>query len=316
MKRTFVSTAVLCSLVTFASGQAGQATEDSARQAWLGIATNKLPEILYQHLDIPTGSGLAVDYVAPGSPAERGGLQKDDILVRLDEQLLINPEQLSVLVRQRAVGSTATLEVLRKKEPLSLQVEFGSLPPAMAEKRPLPSSPSGGASSIDQLLEEFLGEDLLGDALDRLRQEGGVRGVDPLLMDQFQSLLENRLGEVLPPSGPGVHRRVMNFDGEELLLQDQEGSIKVFSKEGKKWLEARDGDNEVVFSGPYETEEEKAKVPEALRDRLGSVSMAGGDLSEQLRQTFQFQLPPVPAVPEGEGEGLKELIPELPSEED
>ena len=52
------------------------------------------------------GVGLLVNHVVPGSPAKLAGIEKHDVLHRLDDQYLINPPQLAVLIRTREPGDT------------------------------------------------------------------------------------------------------------------------------------------------------------------------------------------------------------------
>jgi len=67
--------------------------------AWLGLTASKPPAALRHQLKLPDGTGLVVDFVQPKSPADQAGIKQYDLLTRLNEQVLINPEQLAVLVR-------------------------------------------------------------------------------------------------------------------------------------------------------------------------------------------------------------------------
>ena len=59
-------------------------TVDVATEASLGIAVSSMPEVLTSHLGevIGDGRGVLVAEVMQGSPAEKAGLKKHDILVR------------------------------------------------------------------------------------------------------------------------------------------------------------------------------------------------------------------------------------------
>jgi len=67
--------------------------------AWLGLTASKPPAALRHQLKLPDGTGLVVDFVQPKSPADQAGIKQYDLLTRLNEQVLVNPEQLAVLVR-------------------------------------------------------------------------------------------------------------------------------------------------------------------------------------------------------------------------
>src|SRR5687768_16468865 len=59
---------------------------------FLGVETAPASATLSAHLDIPKGAGLVVTTVVPDSPAANV-LRPHDILVKLDDQLLIEQRQ-------------------------------------------------------------------------------------------------------------------------------------------------------------------------------------------------------------------------------
>ena len=69
-----------------------------------------------------------MEQVAPGSPAEDAGLKLYDVLLKFDDQLLINPEQLKTLVRMRNPGERVSLSILRQSKPVTLSVELIEAP--------------------------------------------------------------------------------------------------------------------------------------------------------------------------------------------
>ena len=85
--------------------------------AYVGVAASPVSSALANHVDLPSGIGLVVDWIDPQSPA-LDKLQKYDILYQLNDQLLINPSQFAVLVRTYQPGDSVTLKVLRQGKPL------------------------------------------------------------------------------------------------------------------------------------------------------------------------------------------------------
>ena len=57
--------------------------------AWLGLGVEEASEALAAQLDLKDGEGLVVTFVASESPAAKAGFQKNDVLTRLDDQLLV-----------------------------------------------------------------------------------------------------------------------------------------------------------------------------------------------------------------------------------
>jgi hypothetical protein len=66
--------------------------------------------------------GLVVDELVPDSPAAKAGLKEYDVLQKLDDQLLVNPEQLATLVRMHKSGEEITLTVIREGKPTEVKV--------------------------------------------------------------------------------------------------------------------------------------------------------------------------------------------------
>ena len=75
---------------------------------------NQIPPLTRAQLDIPKGVGVAVSYVAEDSPAEKAGLKANDIITKLDDQLIINAQQLQTLIESRKVGDETTITYYRK----------------------------------------------------------------------------------------------------------------------------------------------------------------------------------------------------------
>ena len=81
---------------------------------YLGVETSDVPRVVSEQLGLPRGFGLVVDYVVPDGPAAAAGVQQNDILRMLNDQILTEPDQLSKLIRSFSEGTTVTLTVLRK----------------------------------------------------------------------------------------------------------------------------------------------------------------------------------------------------------
>jgi membrane-associated protease RseP (regulator of RpoE activity) len=83
---------------------------------FLGVNAAVLPMELSVHLTLPEDTGLLVEVVGKDSPAEKAGLQRNDVLAKFDDQILIDPRQLSVLVANKKEGDTVKITYIRKGE--------------------------------------------------------------------------------------------------------------------------------------------------------------------------------------------------------
>ena len=76
---------------------------------WLGVAIVEASAEISAKLAIEPGTGLVVEEVKPASPAAIAGLQRNDVLARLNEQTLTTPAQLKTLVSHRKPGTQVEL---------------------------------------------------------------------------------------------------------------------------------------------------------------------------------------------------------------
>jgi membrane-associated protease RseP (regulator of RpoE activity) len=91
---------------------------------WLGVTMEPVSEELRAQLPLEAGAGLVLRSVAPDSPAAQAGLQIHDVLVKLDDQLLINSNQLSALVQMKKDGEKVRLTYFRGGKPSTAEVQI------------------------------------------------------------------------------------------------------------------------------------------------------------------------------------------------
>jgi len=98
---------------------------------FLGVSVTPLPDSLRGRLQLPAGIGMVVASVEPGSPAQQAGIQPNDVLHKIDDQLLVNAEQLAALVRTFKPGREVRVSLVRGGKPTQLNVRLGQrdLPP-------------------------------------------------------------------------------------------------------------------------------------------------------------------------------------------
>ncbi len=116
------------SVQVFGSGAGAQAAAGAGevmKATWLGVTTEAASDEVRAQLALDPGVGLTVFGVAPESPAAKAGLEKHDILVKFEEQLLMDPDQLRNLVRARQAGDKVGLTYLRKGKKATAKAVLG-----------------------------------------------------------------------------------------------------------------------------------------------------------------------------------------------
>ncbi len=99
----------------------------AVRRGYLGVGvqTVQLPPNMRKELEQDTG--VLLNSVAPESPAEKGGLVVGDILVKLDTDPILSPDDLAAVLRSDLTGKATDLQLIRGgalQEP-KVEIELG-----------------------------------------------------------------------------------------------------------------------------------------------------------------------------------------------
>jgi membrane-associated protease RseP (regulator of RpoE activity) len=95
------------------------------KQTFLGVNTSPIAGRGFEHLKLPRGVGIVMDAVDPGGPAEQAGIRPGDVLEKLDDQLLVNVEQFTALVRAGKPGDEVTITIHRDGKPQAIKAKLG-----------------------------------------------------------------------------------------------------------------------------------------------------------------------------------------------
>lgn len=107
-------------------------------KAWLGVETQVLGGSLAEALGLAGKKGVRVTGVLPDSTAEKAGLKKGDIFLKLDGQVISasRPEDGDLfdnLIRDYKVGDEIELDAVRAGKPEKLKLTLGRRPKTDAE---------------------------------------------------------------------------------------------------------------------------------------------------------------------------------------
>lgn len=91
-------------------------------RGWLGVSIQPLTRELAESFGLDRTTGALVTKVLPGTPAEKAGLQRGDVLLELNGKEIRGVRELQLLVASAKVGETVELVVLRQGERLTLAV--------------------------------------------------------------------------------------------------------------------------------------------------------------------------------------------------
>lgn len=91
-----------------------------ASRGWLGVWLSNLTVRDAKRLGLAAVKGVKIDSVFVGSPAEKAGIRRGDVVTSFNEAEVINSDQFSVLVSTVKNGSSVPLQVLRDGDEVKL----------------------------------------------------------------------------------------------------------------------------------------------------------------------------------------------------
>jgi hypothetical protein len=120
--------ALIASVALFSAGAALCAESESANaRPYIGILLDStpLPDLLIKHLGLSPGQGIRIKNVHLGTPADKAGLERDDIIIGFQGEDVDDCERFVDEVREAAVGTEVSLEIIHlgKRKTVKLKLE-------------------------------------------------------------------------------------------------------------------------------------------------------------------------------------------------
>ncbi|NOT40091.1 MAG: Do family serine endopeptidase [Alphaproteobacteria bacterium] len=95
---------------------------------WLGLDVQAVDGRIAESLGLDRPIGVLVRDVAPGSPAAFGGLQRQDVITKVDDFAINDEQGLNFRATTKGVGNTATLTYLRGGQVRTASVRLATEP--------------------------------------------------------------------------------------------------------------------------------------------------------------------------------------------
>ena len=263
---------------TFVSGEAAGEKE---KVTYLGVETAPVPRALAAHLGLPPEHGLAVNAVAENSPAA-AVLKQHDVLVKFDDQVLVDSRQLSVLIRAKKPGDDVKLTFMRAGKEQTTTVKLGERELAF-----------GGLRSIelgDGNAFRFLGGPEGAVAIERLRELPGLARDE---INDALRIIGRERGNWFASPRVHIFRRgekggstILNLAEGNFVLSDNEGTVEVVASAGDRQLTVKDPAGKVLFQGPINNDEQREQLPDAIKERLKKIEISSFEFEagEELQQ--------------------------------
>jgi len=219
-----------------AAGFAPLAPGRREKGAYLGLSCSPVSPSLRSQLKLENGVGLVVDFVEKGSPAEAAGFKQYDVLRKLDDQILIDPHQLAVLVRMHKPADQIKFDCVREGQatPLSAKLTEKELPP-LEEPFVVNFSTEGPGAWAGPM-----------PAMQGVAAGGGMMAQAGMLRNERHAIFVD-----------SKYMMVLSGDPSHLVVTDT-------------------NTNKVVFDGSAANDETLKSVPEELRPKIKAMLEQGG----------------------------------------
>lgn len=97
-------------------------------RGWLGVSIQPVTPAIARAMGLNKPGGALIGDVTPGSPAEKAGLRRGDIVLAINGEAIGETRELSLKVAMLAPGTTARLRVHRDRSETEIPVVLGEQP--------------------------------------------------------------------------------------------------------------------------------------------------------------------------------------------
>lgn len=132
--------------------------DGSVQRGFLGVQIRDLDSALAERLGMKEQGGAVVMMVGSESPAEKAGIQLEDIIVAINNQKVVNSSRLRLIVSGTRPGTAVPIELLRDGKRMTVNATLETLPEeALAEVGPGGSiMPRKGATPPKEATSELV----------------------------------------------------------------------------------------------------------------------------------------------------------------
>jgi hypothetical protein len=282
---------------------------------FLGVETSSVPRVVSEQLGLPKGFGLVVDYVVPDGPAAAAGVQQNDIIKMLNDQILMEPDQLAKLVRSYPEGTNVTLTILRKNAETKVTVKLGKKEVRQREHdfgmfnmEDMNEKMQAMNEKMKDFKVDFSNENLGPDIRETVKnaqreaarataeartqaraeaqraRDEAQRTRDEAQRARDEARRSAREMRLFSRDRGTMKSTTIDLGKATIVLTDDKGEMKLETVNGKKILTAKDPQGRLLFSGPVDSKEDLDKAPPEVRERYDKLE--NKDLPGVVPNTF------------------------------
>jgi len=274
-----------------AARQENELPDEQQIKAMLGVGGSSASKTLSLHLGLAEGTGLTLFHIISDSAADKAGLKPHDVITGFAGKPVGSQQDLRAAIDPYHAGDEVRVQFIHEGKAVEKKVTLGALPKHLEAMRDRGIHPRwmfkglGGEIPEDQ---RKLMADQMKQNMEKLKQQLKNQGELELRPGIPQN---NELGKNAP-------QQLFNLNADSsITMSDGEGSVTMKSTNGQKEIMVKDEQGEMIFEGPYNTAQDKAALPDDIRDRVSKLNFG-----ENGGKGFRFKVMPgamiAPPVPD------------------
>jgi len=124
-------------------------------RGWLGVSIQEVTQEMKEKFGLKTEEGALVGEVTKGSPADKGGLKRGDVIINFDGKKVKAMKSLPAMVADTPVGKKVEIIIIRKGKEKRLTITIGELKEETRVAATIPETEEGFGLSVQELTPEL-----------------------------------------------------------------------------------------------------------------------------------------------------------------
>jgi hypothetical protein len=275
-----------------AEGKKGQKAPAAAMdKSYIGLGMAPVPPVLAAHLGLAEDECALVRLIDPNGPAALAGIAESDVITLVDGQHVKCHDCLCDLLEKHKPGDFLKISVIHRgqlsEKSLALvqrpaeqvaglencEPGYGQAPEMMLEG--LPKEIRDTIEKNLKALDANIGEGAAGIQVLPLGAADLKGRVEKMMKDANMGMLHMQ---------PGQRGGIQMGMKSSVNMMDGKGRIEITRDGDSTEAKVFDKENSLQWSGPYQTQQDKAAVPPQIRERLDGLNIGfGGENGIELK---------------------------------
>lgn len=125
-------------------------------RGWLGVMIQEVTQDIADAMQLDSTKGVLISDVMKNSPAEKAGLKRGDVILKLNGEETNSTSQLRNLVASTGAGKGVTLLISRKGKKMEVKVTLGEVPQKQARQLKVEKEESAiGGITVSELTDKL-----------------------------------------------------------------------------------------------------------------------------------------------------------------